>query len=123
MNPTESPSSDTLMNLSWGINDGEAENLFDSKASFSPSPPILPDYGQRWASTLASRSNARHRSKTRSSIERSERLYFFEKPQTISALYYNRCRSLSITMSRDRLLHFQCKKHLAFYPYLPKALR
>jgi hypothetical protein len=38
----KSPSSDTLMNLSWGINDGEAENLFDSKASFSPSSPHTP---------------------------------------------------------------------------------
>jgi hypothetical protein len=36
---------------------------------------------QRWALTLASRSNARHRSKTRPSIERSERSYFFEKPK------------------------------------------
>jgi hypothetical protein len=34
---------------------------------------------QRWASTLANRSNARHRSNTWPSIERSERLYFFEK--------------------------------------------
>ncbi len=36
-------------------------------------------YRQRWASTLTSRSNARHRSNTRHSIKRSERSYFFEK--------------------------------------------
>ncbi len=34
---------------------------------------------QRWASTQASRTNARHRSSTRHSIERSEISYFFEK--------------------------------------------
>jgi hypothetical protein len=36
---------------------------------------------QRWASTKASRSNARHRSNTRHSIERSEISYFFKKPK------------------------------------------
>jgi hypothetical protein len=36
---------------------------------------------QRWASTLASQLNARHRSKTWPSIERSERSYFFLKPK------------------------------------------
>jgi hypothetical protein len=36
---------------------------------------------QRWASTLTSRSNARHRSNARPSIERSERSYFSEKPK------------------------------------------
>jgi hypothetical protein len=34
---------------------------------------------QRRASTLTSRSNARHRSNTQPTIERSERSYFFEK--------------------------------------------
>ncbi len=38
-------------------------------------------YDQRWASTLTSRLNARHWSKTRHSNERSERSYFFEKPK------------------------------------------
>ena len=33
---------------------------------------------QRWASTLVSRSNARNRSNTQPSMERSERSYFFE---------------------------------------------
>jgi hypothetical protein len=60
---------------------------------------------QRWASTLTSRSNARHRSNTRPLIERSERSYFFEKPKAkivpSTAIFF-----LTITISRDRLLHF-----------------
>ncbi len=41
---------------------------------------VLPK--QRWASTPANRSNARHRSNTRPKVERSERSNFFEKPKS-----------------------------------------
>ncbi len=50
---------------------------------------------QRWASTLTSRLNARHRSNTRPSIERSERSYIlFRKTEGKDrALYRDRCQS------------------------------
>ncbi len=57
-------------------------------------PTVLPEWSrghfmqrppppkQRWASTLANRSNARHRSNTRPNAERSERSNFFGKPKS-----------------------------------------
>ncbi len=70
---------------------------------------------QGWASTLASRSNARHRSKTRPSIERSERLYFFEKPMAkivpSSAIVVDLCRSRFLGIN---FYTFNVKKHCAY---------
>ncbi len=40
---------------------------------------VPPPPKQRWASTLANISNARHRSNTRLKVERNERSNFFEK--------------------------------------------
>ncbi len=45
-------------------------------------------YVQRWASTLARRSNARHWSKTRPSIERSERSYNWQKRIFLHTIQY-----------------------------------
>jgi hypothetical protein len=53
---------------------------------------------QRWASTLTSRSNARHLSNTRPSIERSEISYFFENQRQRSCPLP---RSLSIVDDHD----------------------
>ncbi len=53
---------------------------------------------QRWASTLASRLNARHRSKSRPSIKRSEISYFFENRRQRSCPLP---RSLSILVDHD----------------------
>ncbi len=105
---------------------------------------------QRWASTLTSRLNARHRSNTRPLIERSEISYIlFRKTEgkdralyrdrcqsragdpTLRkflpklkdkdlALYHDLCRSLSITISRDR---FNVKKHSALYLDFSTGLR
>jgi hypothetical protein len=55
---------------------------------------------QRWASTLTSRSNARHQSNSRPSIETSKRSYFFEHPKgkivPSTAIFVDRCRSRSL---------------------------
>ncbi len=68
---------------------------------------------QRWASTLASRSNARHRSKTElRSKGVKDRTFLTNRKQRPCPLP----RSLSIRMSRDRLLHFQCKKTSCLLP-------
>ncbi len=85
----------------------------------------LPLQHQRWASTLTSWSNARHQSNTRPLIERCERSYFFEKPKAKKhcSLCHDLCRSLTIMISWDRLLHFQWKKTLRPIPQLSKGLR
>jgi hypothetical protein len=80
--------------------------------------------GHTRASTLTSRLNARHRFITGPLIERSERSYFFRKPEIKDrAFYRDLCQSLSITMARDRLLHFQCKKTSHPIPHFSKGLR
>ncbi len=79
---------------------------------------------QRWASTLASRTNDRHQSKPWPLMERSEISYFFENPKAkivpSTAIVVNRCRSRCLGII---FCTFNVKKHCAFYPYLPKGLR
>jgi hypothetical protein len=70
---------------------------------------------QRWALTLTSRMNAWDWSNTRPSIKRRERSYFLKTQRQRSCPLPP---LLSITMSRDRLLHFQCKKTTCPIPWL-----
>ena len=75
--------------------------------------------GQRWASTLANGSSARHRHKTRPGVGRSERSYFLKKPRlkvlpSTSTFSNVECRRSVIDLSS--LYHLL--KDRAFYPDL-----
>ncbi len=78
---------------------------------------------QRWASTLTSMSNARHRSNTPPSVERSERSYFFGKPKAkivpFSLIVVNCCRSRYLGIN---FYTFNVKKHRPLYLDFSKGL-
>ncbi len=75
---------------------------------------------QRWASTLTSRSNARHQSTVIPDLRsKGVKYHTFTKTEGKDrALYRDLCRSLAITISRDWFLHFYWKQALHPIPQL-----